>query len=260
MSNLKGYGYVDDSSEELKSKSRGTFGGNFGVCQITQFEYKENVAKEGNEPREAIELVIKIKDNENKYWISPIDKIFIFENGARTEITEDHPDYESNFNAQMVQQNAVTTHILKALGVSEDTLKNTLSQGFANFKAYAQAIIGILPTGFEKKPLDVFQEYQWKIGKKADGSLNDKTYPQIPKNMKGGYFIVPAQKGQWKEVRGDDGSLTYVNAEGQTHPFVKDASFMESNKGTQQFLNTPEDTGSSAMAEGQAKSVDWGAS
>jgi hypothetical protein len=37
---------------------------------------------------------------------------------------------------------------------------------------------------FETRALDVFLEYQWDFGKKADGTLNDKTYAQLPKNMK----------------------------------------------------------------------------
>jgi len=253
---LMGYGYVPDNDDNLQSKQGGQFGANFAVTKVTQFEYKENVAKEGDTPREAIELVIQVRDRENKVWFAPITKVFGKEG---QELEPNHSDYATNFNASVLQQNAVVTHYLKALGVSEEAMKNNLSTPSTTFKEYAQKIINLLPTGFDKKPLDLFLEYQWKIGKKADGTLNDKTYPQIPKNMKGGYFIVPAQPGKFKEVRGEDGSLSYVNESGTIHPFRRDASFMEGNKGTQQFLNKPEasNDGFDAPAQGQPQSTTW---
>jgi hypothetical protein len=105
-----------------------------------------------------------------------------------------------------------------------------------SFADYAQRICSLLPIGYDKKPLDLFLEYQWNFGKKQDGSLQDKTYPTLPKNMKGGYFVVPAQPGVFVEKREEDGKLTYVNSNGQKHPFERDANFMSSNKGTQQVM------------------------
>lgn len=259
MSKLMNYGYVPDNDESLQSKDRGSFGGNFGCVYITQFEYKENVAKEGEPEREAIEVVINIKQGESKTWFSPINKVFGDKN---EELQADHKDYANNYNAAVLQQNAVVIHYLKALGVSEEAIKNALSQGFTSFKAYSDAIIALIPAGFEKRPLDLFQEYQWNIGKKASGELNEKTYPQIPRNMKGGYFLVTAQPGSWKEVVGDDGSLSYVNANGVEHPFKRSSRFMESNKGTQQFLNSPSSevgVAQNPMAQqGAPQQTDWG--
>lgn len=253
---LVGYGYVPDNAEDLQSKQGGQFGGNFSCVYITQFEYKENVAKEGNPEREAIEVTIKVKDRDQKVWFSPITKVFA--NGA--EVQPGQEGYAENYNANMIQQNATVTHYLKALGVSEDAIKNTLSTGVASFKDYAQKITSLLPTGFDKRPLDLFMEFQWNFGKKADGTMNDKTYPQVPKNMKGGYFIVAAQAGKWEEKRGDDGSLFYVNGQGIEHPFKRDEPFMSGNKGKQQFLkkssDEEEDFGN-PMAQGEAQSTDW---
>ena len=254
--NLQGYGYVADNDESLQSKQGGKFGGNFGVAYITQFEYKENVAKEGNPEREAIEVVIKVRDREQKVWFSPVNKVF---GKDSQELKPGDEGYAEGFNAQMVQQNATVIHYLKALGVSEDSIKNALSGNITSFKEYAQKIISLLPTGFDKRPLDLFMEFQWAFGKKADGTLNDKTYPQVPKNMKGGYFIVPAQPGNWEEKRGEDGSLFYVNAEGTEHPFKRDESFMSGNKGTQQNLGGTSDDSdfSNPMAQGEAQSSGW---
>ena len=98
----------------------------------------------------------------------------------------------------------------------------------------------------------MFLEFQWNFGKKQDGGLNDKTYPTLPKNMKGGYFITPAHPGVWVEERGEDKSLCYKNSNGQKHPFERDANFMTGNKGTQQVLGQ---TAGAAGAMGAAPAV-----
>ena len=75
MSQLQGYGYVSDSDESLKSKSGAKFGGNFGVAVLAKFAYSANVAKESQEPREAIEVVVKVGDREYKDWINPVNRV-----------------------------------------------------------------------------------------------------------------------------------------------------------------------------------------
>lgn len=243
MSQIQGYGFVSDSDESLKTKSGARFGGNFGVATLAKFAYSPNVAKDGQEPREAIEVVVKIGDKENKDWINPVTRVVDKNN---VEITNKASvEYINGFNALMTQQNATVTHYLKAAGVTEESLKAAFIAPVASFADYAQRVCSLLPIGFENKPLDVFLEYQWNIGKKQDGTFNDKTYPTLPKNMKGGYFIVPAQPGVWVEERAEDGSLCYKNSNGQKHPFERDANFMTGNKGTQQVLGQA--AGASAM-------------
>ena len=63
MDNLYG-GFVSDTDESLKGKSGGFFGLNAGVCFLTKFSYNQNVAKEGDEPREAIEIIVKVGDRQ----------------------------------------------------------------------------------------------------------------------------------------------------------------------------------------------------
>ena len=234
MSQLQGYGYVSDSDESLKSKSGAKFGGNFGAAVLAKFAYSANVAKEGQEPREAIEVVVKVGEREYKDWINPVNRVVDKNNAEITDKTS--AAYIAGFNALMVQQNATVTHYLKSVGVTEDGLKAAFAIPVASFADYATRVCALLPIGYDKKPLDLFLEYQWNFGKKEDGSLNDKTYPTLPKNMKGGYFIVPAQPGVWVETREEDGKLTYVNSNGQKHPFERDSNFMSGNKGTQQVL------------------------
>ena len=244
MSQIQGYGFVSDSDESLKTKSGARFGGNFGVATLVKFAYNANVAKEGQEPREAIEVIVKIGDKENKDWINPVTRVVDKNN---TEITDKtSAEYINGFNALMNQQNATVTHYLKSAGVTEDSLRAAFATPVTSFIDYATRVCALLPIGYNNKPLDVFLEYQWNIGKKQDGTLNDKTYPTLPKNMKGGYFIVPAQPGVWVEERGEDGSLCYKNSNGQKHPFERDANFMTGNKGTQQVLGQA--AGASAMS------------
>jgi len=230
---MQGFGYVSDEDESLQSKARADFGANFGAAVIKSIEYKENVSKEGNDPREAIEMVVLVKDKEEKVWFSPVNKVF----GKDGEIGPDHPDYKENFLAAVKQQSAVMTHWFAAAGVSREDLKAAIDKKFPSFKAYAEAAIETLPGNYNQRKLDIFYEYQWNIGTGKDGEPLEKTYPQIPRNMKGGYFVVPAQPGEWTEVRGSDGSLKYVDAEGNEHPFKRTGDFMKSKKGTQQFLD-----------------------
>jgi hypothetical protein len=234
MSQVLGYGFVSDSDESLKTKSGAKFGGNFGVATLAKFAYSPNVAKEGQEPREAIEVTVKVGDKEYKDWINPVNRVVDKNN---TEIADKSSvEYINGFNALMSQQNATVTHYLKAVGVTEEALRAAFINPVVSFADYAARICSLLPIGFDKKPLDLFLEFQWNFGKKADGSINDKTYPTLPKNMKGGYFIVPAQPGVWIEERAENQALCYKNSNGQKHPFERDANFMTGNKGTQQVL------------------------
>jgi hypothetical protein len=228
-----GYGYVSDSDDGLQTKSGGVFGGNFGNTLLAKFAYNPNTAKEGQPVREAIEVTVKIADREYQDWISPITKVF----GANNvELTDPNaPEYITNWNAAITQQNAVVTHYLKAVGVPEESIKNLFVHAPAtSFADYANRLCALLPPGYNTRPLDYFLEYQFNFGKKADGSFNDRTFLTIPRNMKGGYFVVPAQVGTWKEERASDGSLKYLNQNGQEHPFTRGANFMSSKKAYEQ--------------------------
>lgn len=230
---LTGYGFVSDNEESLQTKAGPSFGANFGVTKVKNIEYKENVSKEGNPAREAIQIDFLVKDREQKVWFSPVSKVF----GDGKELSPGDEGYAEGFNAQVKQQGATLTHWLKAVGVKEEELKEATNKEFSSFEEYAKAALSVVPSDYNKKVLDTFFEYQWSIGTKADGTPNDKTYPTIPKNMKGGYFVVPTQPGEWEEKRGSDGSLAYVNEQGEEHPFKRSGDYMKSNKGTQQFLN-----------------------
>jgi hypothetical protein len=234
MSQLMGYGFVSDSDESLKTKTGAKFGGNFGVALLTKFAYSANVAKEGQPAREAIEVEVTVGERVYREWINPVDQVKDKNNNVITDKASQA--YIDGYNALIVQQNATVIHYLKAVGVTEEAIKAVFTVPATSFADYATRICSLLPLGYDKKPLDLFLEYQWNFGKKQDGTLNDKTYPTLPKNMKGGYFIIPAQPGMWTEVREEDGSLFYVDSNGSKHPFQRDTNFMSSHKGTQQVL------------------------
>lgn len=234
MSELMSYGYVSDTDESLVSKPGAKFGGNFGVATLAKFAFNPNAAKEGDPVREAIEIVVMVGERKYNEWLNPVTRVVDKDNNEITDKTSEA--YKNGFNALMIQQNATATHILKAVGVSEDSLKAIFATPIQGFADYATRLCSILPLGFDKKPLDVFLEYQWNLSKKQDGTLNEKTYPTLPKNMKGGTYLVPAQPGVWTEVVAEDGALSYENSNKQKHPFFRDANFMSSRKGTQQVL------------------------
>lgn len=164
-------------------------------------------------------------------------------------MTPNTPEHEAAYNILMKQQQAVVVHYLKAVGVTDEAIQLGLNVPMTGFADYAARVCALLPVGFDVKPLDVFLEYQWNFGKKADGELNDKTFPTLPKNMKGGYFVVPAQPGVWVESVQEDGSLCYKNSNGAKHPFDKDANFMKGNKGTQQVSGAAAQTASPMAAQ-----------
>ncbi len=231
---MLGYGYTPDNDESLTPKAGGKFGLNPGSF-ITKFAFNANVAKEGETPRCAIEIVIKVAEKEFKDWIGPITRVFDKDGQTITDNTS--AEFINAYNREIVQQRALMTHYLKALGVTEEAQAAALATPPTSFQDYAQRLCSLIAPGYENRPVDVFLEYQYNFGTKQDGTKYDKTFPTLPKNMKGGYFIVPAQPGIWTPATTNDGGLSYVNSNGQKHPIEKSADFMAGNKGTQQVAD-----------------------
>lgn len=228
-----GYGYVSDSDNSLQSKSGGKFGGNFGNALLSKIQYNSNTAKEGQPVREAIEIEVKVIDKEYKDWISPVTKVYDSNSNEITDVNS--AAYIEGFNLLITQQNAVFTHYLKSVGVDEQAIKNLfINVPVTSFADYAQRMLSLLPPNYASRPIDLFLEFQWDLGKKQDGTPQDRTFLTLPRNMKGGYFIVSAQPGTWTEEKGADGSLKYKNQSGAEHPFSRNANFMISKKAYQQ--------------------------
>jgi len=215
-----GYGYIDDRDESLQSKAGGKFGLNQNV-NLDKFELNPN-AGSNNSAGDALDVAFKSDGKEFNLRVYPVTKVYTAKGAEITDLTS--KEYIEGFNKEVKQKNAVIVHILKAVGVTEEQLKAQFGTPVESFAAFINGLIGLIPSGARSKNLDLFLEYQWEI---ADGQ--DRTFLQVPRNMKGGYFVCPAQAGTWTEDI-VEGKLQYKNETGAIHPFTRSKDFMESAK------------------------------
>ena len=219
-----GFGYIDDTDEKLKSKSGGVFGLNQGF--LTKFAYNPNAGADGTAAN-AIDITVQVGDREFRTRIYETTKVYDKDGNEITDTTS--KAYLDAYNADWTQKNAVIIHTLKAFRTDAE-VKQAFSVVIADFASFATIAQSLIPDNFNTKLLDVFLEYQWQINEGQD-----RTFLQMPKNMKGGYFIIPSQIGTWKESSTEDGGLCYKNEAGVEHPFRRDKNYMEGNKAVQQI-------------------------
>jgi len=221
------FGYVSDNDESLKSKEFASL--NFGLNHgfITKFEYNANAGADGA-PADALD--IEVTSVEGKTVKSRIYDVKGVYNADNVLINPGEEGYENIAKIERAQRSAVITHFVKALGVTEETIIKALTPAPKNFAEYVQIMTSLVAKNYATIPVDFFVQYQWTL--KADAKM---TYLELPKNMKDGYFVVPAVKpvGEWKEVRNENG-LSYVDNNGNIHPITKSKSFLESKKAIQQ--------------------------
>ena len=243
-----GFGYIDDTDEKLKSKSGGVFGLNQGF--LTKFEYNPNAGAD-NSAANAIDITIQVGDKEFRSRVYETTKVYDKDNNEITEVGS--KAYLEAYNADWSQKNAVVIHTLKAFRTDQE-VKSAFSAPIADFAGFATIAQSLIPDNFNTKMLDVFLEYQWQIN-----SGQDRTFLQLPKNMKGGYFIIPAQPGIWKPVIKEDESLVYKNEAGAEHPFTRDKNFMAGKKANQQIEGEETPAGGSPTTGGPntAKASTW---
>ena len=224
----KGFGYQDDTADELKGKSMdGVFGLNQNA-RLVNFAYNPNAGKDES-LADAIDITVKIGESEQKRRIYDITKVFDKDNNEISDTTS--PAYINGYNETWTQNSAMITHVLKAF-VTEEVIKQALQQPLNGFADWARVVTALLPVGFENTPIDAFLEYQWTI---PEG--RDQTYLQLPKNMKGGYWICASQLGDFKSQATDKGAMIYTNEQGTEHPFNRNKGFMEGNKANKQSAN-----------------------
>lgn len=235
------FGQVTANDENLQGKSASSkFGLNPSVF-VTTFGYNGNAGKEGAEG-EAFDLRIKVGDREQSRRIFKPSKVW-GKDGAEIKDTSS-AEYTEGINEDYEILEGVIMNVLNALGVSDQQVKDIFSKAkVTDFQQAIKTYASLLPNNFESIPVDLFMEYEWEIRPNQE-----RTYPIIPKNLKGGPFLcahVAPQGGSFKEVREGDGTLKYVDGAGNEHPFTRDATFMESKKGYQQgdTNNTPSGSG-----------------
>jgi len=223
---LKNIFAVNDTDESLKSKASGKFGLNQGF--ISKFEFITDGGI-NNGPANAVDIWFKVDEKEYRRRLYEDTGALFGKNNIKVYPGE--VGYEDLYFDSMSQKIAVIKHCLKAVGVTQtqiDAVVATINP--ADIVAGIKSLVVLVPADFATKPVDIFLEYQWQI---SEGQ--DKTYLQIPKTMGGGYFTCAAQVGIWLEKKAEDGSLTYVNQNGQVHPIMKDKKFMEGFKANQQI-------------------------
>ena len=177
----------------------------------------------GNEPVEALTVKILIDGDENPLTLKkfPVNKVFSSNGG---EINESDPDYQKELGKQIKELTGTLTHIFKVF-VTEEEIKVAIEAGKpTSFAEYCKIIINLLPKDYDKRAVDVFLQYQYNIG---DGK--EKTYLELPKNMKHGHWICAHidPVGRWKKDASS--GLRYTDDENNVHPFVRKEWFMTSN-------------------------------
>lgn len=244
------YGYQDDS---VKTGNGLQFGLNAGNIRMVKFEWINDAGKDGTEGEALdIQFLAEGADRPMSYRRFPLTKAF-GDNGV--EITDpEHPA----FRKAVVDYNAILTHIMHCF-VDKDVLQNALSTQISSFKEFCKILMSLLPKDYEKKPLDMFCQWQWQLT-----GENTRTYLDLPKKMSYGRWLSPAipPVGKWteKRVENPDNSkpvaLWYVDDDGNTHPFKRNGWFMNSNFATQQVTEIPEEesAGDAAAEAGE----DWG--
>lgn len=230
------FGAVNDQDTSLQSKAGGKFGLNTNA-RVSKLEYNPNGGTD-NAAADVVDITVQIGEREFRERVFDVTKVFDNKGHSLTPGTD---EYKKKYNVEINQRMAAITHIVKSVGVTQDSINAAFATPANNWKQWIEIMMGLLPTDFNTKPVDVFLEYQWTIG-----ANNDKTYLILPKNMKGGYFIAPMVPctGEWTVAEGE--SLKYVDSVGKEHPFTKSADYMASNKANQQF-----EGGDAAAIEGQ---------
>lgn len=238
------FGSVNDEDKDLKGKARG---GSFGlnVGNLTVIAYNPNAGKD-NTPGDAVDITLQLGESEFRNRVYETGDVFDGDNKLEQDFDNDR--YVELYNADMKQRMAVVIHTVKAVGVTQEQIDKALSQPLETFADWAKVITSLVPNGFESKPVDAFLEYQWSI---KEGQ--NKTFLQLPQNMKGGRFLAPHVEpvGSWKAISDDDG-LRYIDDANNEHPFTRTKDYMESNKANQQFEGQ-ENTEANANISGASK-------
>lgn len=208
------YGFEETTS----NVSGGKFGLNSGVF-ITKFEYNALGGANGAE-QDCIDLTVQVDEKEYRTRFYPVSKVYGKEGGELTD--KNSEDYKEAHKVAIQDLNARLTQVAKCF-VSVEDIKAAFATPIANFKDYATILERLVKSvpNWDKVPVDVFLEYQWKP---SQGQT--RTYLQLPKKIKHGDFICKSKGSGF--VENQTGSLKYVNSEGIQHLFKRSEWYMDS--------------------------------
>ena len=240
------YGYQDDTVKV----SPFNFGLNAGVTFLKTFEWTPTGGKDGAE-QEALNIVFDINGTEKSLRMFPVTKAFLKDGGETTDPSS------KEFKAEVANFNAKIFHIMHCF-VETDVYKTALAKRISSFKDFCNTVVALLPKDFNKKPLDIFLQFQWQ-----PSSGQTRTYLDIPKKMSYGFWLVSAQAGTWTKhakenpTQEDREALYYMNEKNEKHPFVRNGWFMSSNFAKQQSDDSAEDTSTTQAdtAAGEAQNA-----
>lgn len=234
------YGFQNSEEVSQNGSTGGKFGLNSGAL-VTKFEFNPNGGKDST-PQDCLDFTVQIGEKEFRQRFFPFTKTF--KGGA--EITD--PTNE-DFKSGLALYLAALTDIVVCF-VPETTLKTALAQPIADFKGYAETLVRLVKSNpqWDKTKVDVFLQYSWSIK-----NSNDKTYLELPNNVKHGSYIVPTQGVGFKLVDGE--SIKYVNEAGALHPIKRSTWFAESAFANQQVTETS--STASSMNSGATAGGDW---
>ena len=175
-----------------------------------------------NEPYEALTVEVLVDGDQNPMRLKkfPVEKVFV--DGQMIE--KDDPRFEEASKKQVDELTGVLSHIFKVFVPIEVMEKAFENKEISSFAEYCKILIDLLPKDYNTIPIDIFLQYQFSLP-----AGKDKTYLEIPKNVKHGVFICKHVKpvGSWREDRSN--GLRYVDNNNTVHPFIRKKWFMDSN-------------------------------
>lgn len=227
---------VQDTDESLKSKTGGVFGLNAGV-NVTEIVFSDK-AKDGS-ANNSVTITVQVGDRQYKSFLffNPGEKVYV----KNELVGEEAEGYLEAYYENLKQKIAVLKHSLKAVGTPAQQIDTVSAQlDPTQLAEGVQALVALAPANYKASPVDFFLEYQYSIKKEQK-----ETFLEFPTSMKAGIFLISAvtPTGSWKEVIAEDGSLSYVDNAGSTHPFTKNSGYMKSSRAKRQ---TEEDNKKSA--------------
>lgn len=244
-----GYGAIDDEDTSLKGDGNyGKFGLNQN-CFFTKFEFNPNAGANGAS-MDAVDFSIKIEEKEFMKRIFDVDSNRSIYGTNGQLLNPGDPGFDEAVEKARKQVSAVVIHAVKSLGVTQNQINAAFVNPVNSFREWAIKLISLLPGDYTKRPVDVFLQYQWKI---SEGQ--NKTYLEIPKNLKDGKFLCPAIPGVFKEVRNTSGLYYYNEKDNLPHLFTRSSSYLSSNKAVRQ--TTEEETNSTNINNATSQASTW---
>lgn len=238
------YGY-QNSDDVTPGAQGGKFGLNVGY--VTKFEYNPNAGADGAQ-QDAIDLTVQVGEREYRKRFFPVTKVFAKGGGEITDTTSN--DYKEAHEKAVQLLNAELSSIVEAF-VEPAQVQQALSVPINTFKDFAQILERLIKSvpNWDKQANDVFLQYQWQ-----PSGENDKTYLQLPGNIKHGTYLVKTLGEGFSEDRTET-HLKYVNAtSGITHPFKRGEWFVKSAFANQTNLTTNTSTEAASMNGGAGAS------